>query len=218
MDAPGLVECGEYVTSNNLVADEAKITEQLMVVRFAVRQSAFLIVTMTQKRFLAFGTDEVLNVPMLSESGYHTFFDGASTGTANWDSHTVVAPKAVQLIHVVGSVASAIFHFACGGIQLLSTSGTVEMVPVVNFTPEAQRSIVYYAMALVADVLAQSHLFLLAVAVMAEGTVLVANESGIGQRNVAPLAGEALRVPVGRHRLDDTSDDKVVALVATRRE
>lgn len=73
-------------------------------------------------------------------------------------------------------------------------------------------------MALVADVLPKPDLLLLPVAVVAERPVLVADEARIRQRNTAALAGKALRMPVGRHRLDDAPDDEIVALVAARRE
>lgn len=71
-------------------------------------------------------------------------------------------------------------------------------------------------MALVADVLPKSDLFLLAVAIVTKRSVLVPDEARIGQRNGAPFARETLRMPVGRHRLNDTSDDEIVALVAAR--
>lgn len=53
---------------------------------------------------------------------------------------------------------------------------------------------------------------------MAQGPVLVAYEARIGQRNAAALAGEALRMPVRRHRLDHAPDHEVVALGTARRK
>lgn len=66
MNTPGLVQRGEYVATNDLIADEAEIAKQLMIVRLAVGQTTFFIMTVSQKWFLAFSTDEMLNMPMLA--------------------------------------------------------------------------------------------------------------------------------------------------------
>ena len=50
------------VTRNHLVTDKAQIAKELMIMRFAIGQSFFLVVTMTQERFLAFGTDKMLEI------------------------------------------------------------------------------------------------------------------------------------------------------------
>lgn len=66
MHAPGLVEGGENVPGDDLVANEAQIAEELMIVRLAVGHSTLLVVPMAQEGFLALGTDKVLHVPVLS--------------------------------------------------------------------------------------------------------------------------------------------------------
>lgn len=66
MHTPCLIQRGEYVTTDNLIANEAEISEQLMIVRFTIGKATFFIMTMSQKRFLAFSTNKMLNMPMFS--------------------------------------------------------------------------------------------------------------------------------------------------------
>lgn len=160
----------------------------------------------------------MLNMPMLSQSSYDAFFDRTSTSTTNRDTHAVMAAQAVQLVHIVRGISRAVLDLSSRRIQLNSTRGTVEVISMINFAPETQWRIVDYAMALIADMLAQAHLLLLPVAVVAEGTILVANKTRVRQRDVATLAREALRMPVGHHCFDYTADDKIIALVAAWRE
>lgn len=75
-----------------------------------------------------------------------------------------------------------------------------------------------YSLAFVAHVLAQADRLHLGVALVAQRTVLVADEAAVGQLAVAQLTAEAVRVPAGRHRLDDAPNDELAALVAARRE
>lgn len=51
---------------------------------------------------------------------------------------------------------------------------------------------------------------------MAQGAVVVTDETRVGEFLRAQLAAEALRVPAGLHRFDDATDDDVAALVAER--
>lgn len=69
-------------------------------------------------------------------------------------------------------------------------------------------------MALIAHMLLQAIVFLPFVAIVTKSTILIADETGIGQRNTALLAGEAVRMPIGRHSLDHPTDDEIVAFVA----
>jgi len=64
VDTPGLVEGGEDVALDDLVADVAQVAKQLVVVGLAVGQTLPLVVTVPQKRFLALGTNKVLHMPM----------------------------------------------------------------------------------------------------------------------------------------------------------
>ena len=53
VDAPGLVEGGEDVALDHLVAHVAKVTKQLVVVGLAVCQTLSLVVAVTQEWLLA---------------------------------------------------------------------------------------------------------------------------------------------------------------------
>lgn len=218
MHAPGLVEGGENVPGDNLVANEAQITEQLMIVRLAVGHSALLVVPMAQEGLLALGTDKVLHVPVLSQGGNNPFLDGTSTSTTNRNTHPIVTTQTIQLVHVVGCVAGTILHLTRRRVQLGPARGTVEVIPVINLSSEAKRCIINDAMALVTDMLPKSNLFLLAIAIVTKRSVLIADETRIGQWDGAPFARETLRMPVGCHRLNDAPDDEIVALVAARRK
>lgn len=58
----------------------------------------------------------------------------------------------------------------------------------------------------------------LGIAIMTEGSILIANESCIGQFLIAVLASEALWMPVGGHRFDNPPNNKLPAFVAARSE
>lgn len=60
-----------------------------------------------------------------------------------------------------------------------------------------------------ADVFAHAGCLLLVVALPAEGPSCVLVEARVRQSHVANLAEEALRVPVGIHRFDDSSNNKL---------
>lgn len=87
----------------------------------------------------------------------------------------------------------------------------------VDLAAEAQRRAIDESVALLARVLADLRGFDAGIAAVAQRAVVVADEAGIGQFLRAQLAAEALRVPAGLHRLDDTTNDDVAALVAERR-
>lgn len=53
---------------------------------------------------------------------------------------------------------------------------------------------------------------------MAQGAVLVLDEPTVGQLLGAQLAAEALWMPAGGHRLNDSPDDELAALVAAGSE
>lgn len=68
INAPSLVEGGEDVALDDLVAHVAEISEELVIVRFAVRQALALVVTVAQERLLALGANKVLHVPVFAYS------------------------------------------------------------------------------------------------------------------------------------------------------
>jgi hypothetical protein len=74
VDAPGLVERGEHVALDDLVAHVAEVAKQLVVVRLAVGQALALVVTVTEERLLALGAHKVLHVPMLAYKGHEYVF------------------------------------------------------------------------------------------------------------------------------------------------
>lgn len=88
------------------------------------------------------------------------------------------------------------------------------MIAVIDFTAESQRSSIDEPMALLTWILANLWSFDARIASVAQSSIVVSNESGIGQLLCTQLATEALRMPTRLHRLDDSADDDVAALVA----
>lgn len=119
-----------------MIADEAQIAEQLMVMRFAVGKATLLVVPMPQKRFLAFCANEMLDMPILAQSGDHTLFNRPTAGAANGNAHFIVASQAIQFVHVVGRESWTTFDFTRRRIQFNVACGAVEMVSVINFAAE----------------------------------------------------------------------------------
>lgn len=79
---------------------------------------------------------------MLSQRGDDPFLDRPATGTTDRDAHAIVASQTVQLVHVVGGIPAAVLHLPGRRVQFGTAGRTVEVIPVVNFTPEAQWRIV----------------------------------------------------------------------------
>ena len=74
-----------------VVANMAKVSEQLVVVCLAISQPFPLVVAISQERLLAFGADEVLHAPMLAQGGHNSALDRSPARTANRNAHTVMA-------------------------------------------------------------------------------------------------------------------------------
>lgn len=64
--APGLIQSGEHVARNDLVANVAQVAEELVVVGLAVGQSFALVMAVAVERFLAFGAHEMLRMPVFA--------------------------------------------------------------------------------------------------------------------------------------------------------
>lgn len=79
------------ITTDDLIAYKAQVAEQLMIMRFTVGKSTFLVVPMTQKWFLALGTNEMLNVPIFTQCGDHTLFDRTTACSAYGNAHFIMA-------------------------------------------------------------------------------------------------------------------------------
>jgi len=209
VDAPGLVEGGEDVALDDLVTDIAEIAEELVVVSLAVGEALPLVVAVAQEGFLALGTDEVLDAPVLAQRGDHSALDGPPAGSADGDAHLVVAPETVELVELLGGVARPGPHLPSGAGQLDAAALAVEVIGTVVLAPEPQRLPFYGKFTYLAHVLPHTRGFHLGVTLVTESPALVLDEPEVGELLVAHLAGEALRVPGRPHRLDDSSDDEL---------
>jgi len=89
--APRLVQGREHVSLDDVVANMAEVSEQLVVVCLAISQSFPLVVAISQERLLAFGADEVFHAPMLAQGGHNSALDRSPARTANRNAHTVMA-------------------------------------------------------------------------------------------------------------------------------
>lgn len=48
------------ITGNHLIANKAQISKELMIMILTISQTTFLVMTMTEERFLTFGTNKML--------------------------------------------------------------------------------------------------------------------------------------------------------------
>lgn len=171
---------------------------------------------MTQKWFFAFGTDKMLDVPVLAQSSDDSLFNRPTTSSADRDSHSIVATQAVKLVHVVSSKPGAAFDLASCRVQLDAATRAVEVIAVIDFASEAQRRAVDESVALLARIFSNLGCFDARIASVAQSSVVVANEPGVRQLLRAKLTTETFRMPTGLHGFDDTPDDDVAAFVAKR--
>lgn len=88
------------------------------------------------------------------------------------------------------------------------------MITVIDFTTETQRRTIDQAMTLVTRIFSDFRSFDACIAAMAQGTIIVPNETAIGKLLGTHLTAETFRMPAGLHRFDDTTDDDVATLVA----
>lgn len=216
MHAPSLVQRGENITTNYLVADKAQISKQLMIMSFTVGQALLLIMAMSQERFLAFSANKVLYMPMFAESSDNTFLNRSTASSTNGNAHLVMTTQAIEFIHFVGSQAFTTLDFPGVRRQFHLTGGAVKVIWVIHLTSEPQRFVVNNSMALVADVLASSSGPGQSATVVAERLSLMTNEAEVGQLLAALLATEALGVPVGVHRLNHSPNHEFAAFSTAR--
>lgn len=158
-----------------------------------------------KKWLLTFGTDEVLNMPVLAKSSDHSFLNRPSASATNGDAHLVVAAKAIQVP----------FDLTCLGSQFNTTSGAVEMVRVIGLTAELEWHVINDAMALVADVLSAGCSLLLCIALVTQSPPSIFDETLVCKRHSADLALETLWMPVVVHGLDDATNDEFATLATT---
>lgn len=57
----------------------------------------FLVVSVTEKRFFAFSTDEVFHVPVLAQSSHYPLLNRPMTRAADRNTHLVVTAKTIKL-------------------------------------------------------------------------------------------------------------------------
>lgn len=95
MHTPGLVQRSEHISGNDLIAHEAQIPEQLVVMRLAVGQAALLVMTMTQEGFLALRANKMLHVPVLAQRRDYSLLYRTTAGATNGNAHLVVAAQAI---------------------------------------------------------------------------------------------------------------------------
>lgn len=156
VDTPGLVQCSEHISTNDIVADVAQVTKQLMVVGLTVGKAFFLVVPVAKEWLLTFGTDKVLYVPVLAKSCDHSLLNWPSASTTDWDAHLVMAAKAVQVP----------LYLTCLSSQFHTTRSAVEMVRVIGLTAELEWHVINDAVAFIADVFATRCSLLLCIAFM----------------------------------------------------
>jgi len=195
VDTPGLIEGGENVGLDNLVAHLAEVPKQLVVVSLTVGEAFPLVVPITEEWFLALCADKVFNMPMLPKSSHHSLLNRPSACTADGDPHLVVAAKAVELVQLVGSVAGTCSHLPRRGCEFLFTASAREVVRMVNLPTEPQRVSINDRVALLAHVLPLTSRLHLRVAVVAKCSPLVLDETKVCQFLVAHFATEALWMP-----------------------
>jgi len=214
VDAPGLVESREHVALDHLVADVAKVSEQLMIVSLAVCQTFSLIMTIAEERFLTLGADKVFHAPVFPQGRDHPVLDGPPAGSTDGDPHLVVAAETVELVEFLGGVAWPGPHLpGCAG-QLNATPSAVEVVWAIILSSEPQRLPINGRVALLTHVLPLTSRFYLGITFMTESSALILDEAKICQFLMTHLTTETLRVPSRSHRLDDPSDDELPALGA----
>lgn len=203
----------------------------------AISQSLLLVMSRPQKRFLAFGTDEMLqrterihdfllyfvqyfvqylDMPMFPESSDDSFFDRSSTCATNWDAHLVVTSQTVQLpshfarfrIQLHTAIGNGLHSFIHSVMLFLPAILAIVMVWMVCFSLELDVSLINDGMTLVTHILPQSRRLLLRIAFTTQRPAGVSKEADVGQLRAAQFASEAFRMPTTIHRFDHASDDE----------
>lgn len=189
-----------------MAAVVANISKELVIVSFTVSQSFFLIVAVPQEWLLTFGTNKMLNMPLLSQGIDHSPLNGPAAGSTDGDSHLVMAGQAVQLSLQLPGLSS----------QLLPTVGAIEVIWMVGIIPEHQRLLINYQMALLTDILAQSLSFLTVVARPAQVPASILHKAQVSKCHITELTTETFWVPVIVHCLDNTPNDELTTFPTAR--
>lgn len=162
--------------------------------------------TVSQKWFLAFGTNKMLNVPVLAKSGDDALFDRSSARAADWYSHLVVATETVELS----------FHFPRIYVQLDAASRAVKMVRMIGFSSELDVAFFNNSMALITNIFPTGCSFFTSIALMTQRSPGILDETLVRKCCVADLTAKTFRMPIVVHGLDHTANDKIIATPAAR--
>lgn len=186
-----------------VVADVAK---ELVIMSFTISQSFFLVVSVPQEWLLTFGTNKMLNMPLLSQSIDHSSLNGPAARSTDGDSHLVMAGQAIQ------------FSLQFPGLsrQLLPTVSAVEVIWMVGIVPKHQRLLINYQMALLTDVLAQALSFFTVMAWPAQMPASILHKTQVSKCYITELTAETLWVPVIVHCLDNTPNDELTTFPTAR--
>lgn len=181
------------------------VTKELVVVSLAVSKSFSLIMTVSQERLLALGTDKMLNMPLFAHGVDHTALYRTSAGSADRHTHLIMAGEAVEFPFQLASISS----------QLLTAVTAVKVVGMVGVVFENEGLLLDDGVTLLTDVLPEAPSFLAVVTWTAEMAAGVLDESNIGKHGLADITAEAVRVPAVIHGLNHTPNDKLSTLVTT---
>lgn len=122
INTPCFVKCCEDISPNDLIANEAQVTKQLMVMCFTISQSLLLVMPLSQERFFTLRTYKVFHMPVFSHRLDDPLLNRSMTGTTDRDPHLVMTGKTVQLF----------LHFTSFGRQFNATGIAVEVVGMVR--------------------------------------------------------------------------------------
>lgn len=208
VDTPSLVEGRHHISLDNTIAVVANISKQLVVVCFTVGQALALVVTVSKEGFLTLSAHKMLHMPLLAHGVNHTALDGSPAGTADGDTHLVVAGQTVELSLQLPGISS----------QLFAAVVAVEVIRVIGVILEQKRLLVNNGVTLLTDVLAKAPSFLSVVAWTTQVPSSILNKSNVGENGLADVTAETLWMPTVVHGLDHAANDELTALVAAGSE
>lgn len=189
-----------------------------MIMLFAIGKALLFVVAMAMEWLFTFGTHKVLNMPMFSKGSNNPLFNWTTASATNRDAHFIMATKAEEVVHIIGSISWAVLDLPSGMIELNTARGASEVVSVVYLAPVTQWLTVNNSMALMAHVVEQSIGLNTRVTGVAQCAPTVFNKACICQFYITFLTTEARWMPVGVHRFDHATNHKFAAFSATRSE
>lgn len=161
---------------------------------------------MTKEGLLTFGTNKMLDVPLLAHGVDDPPLDGPPAGSTDRDAHFVMARQTVKLSFQLPRVCS----------QLFTTVAAVEMVRMVRVVLKNQWLFVNDGVALLADVFPQTSSLFAVMARTAQMSASVFDKAHVGENSLANVAAEAVGMPAVVHGLYDAPNDELPTLVTTR--